>query len=152
MQGFLPNLEIHFLLFVSFRYLTKYSKTMIEYKAFSLFSSMSLQPASLRHPDFTRIMNMAIGPLCSRRLSGLALAAVALMLLMLFNAQGSDDDTVATLTIDDLSNTRDLRPDWMAAADRPEQTLFCLWVAARLSIAIVLNDSPIHVADNNQSK
>ena len=38
---FLPNLEIHFLLFISFRYLTKYSKTMIEYKAFSLFSSMS---------------------------------------------------------------------------------------------------------------
>ena len=38
---FLPNLEIHFLLFLSFRYLTKYPKTMIEYKAFSLFSSMS---------------------------------------------------------------------------------------------------------------
>ncbi|MCK9587160.1 MAG: hypothetical protein PHD17_02250 [Methanothrix soehngenii] len=43
---------------------------------------------------------MAIGPLCSRRLSGLALAAVALMMLMLFTAQGSEDD---------LSNTRDLR-------------------------------------------
>ena len=41
MQGFLPNLEIRFLLSSSFRYLTKYSKTMIEYKAFSLFSSMS---------------------------------------------------------------------------------------------------------------
>ncbi len=40
-QGFLPNLEIRFLLSSSFRYLTKYSKTMIEYKAFSLFSSMS---------------------------------------------------------------------------------------------------------------
>jgi hypothetical protein len=73
---------------------------MIEYKAFSLFPPCHLQPASLRHPDFTRIMNMAIGPLCSRRLSGLALAAVALMMLMLFTAQGSEDD---------LSNTRDLR-------------------------------------------
>ena len=48
--------------------------------------------------DLSRIMNTAIGLLCSRRLSGLALAAVA---LMLFTAQGSDDDTIETLTIAD---------------------------------------------------
>jgi hypothetical protein len=46
-------------------------------------------------------MNMAIGLLCSRRLSGLTLAAMALMLLMLFTAQGLDDETVETLTIAD---------------------------------------------------
>ena len=51
MQGFLPNLEIRFLLSSSFRYLTKYSKTMIEYKAFSLFPPSHLQPAALRRPE-----------------------------------------------------------------------------------------------------
>ena len=50
---------------------------------------------------FTRIMNMAIGPLCSREHSGLVLAAMALTLLMLVTAQGSDDETVETLTIAD---------------------------------------------------
>lgn len=46
-------------------------------------------------------MNSAVRPSCIGRLSGLALAAMALTLLILCTAQGADDETVQVITIAD---------------------------------------------------